>query len=374
MTKRNFNRILALGLTAIIGLSAVACRSTEDEVEETTAASTTTETTTEATTTTTTVEETTTTETTTEAELVDSPNAYPLTGIDAGFNVEETELPILAIMIDNHPDARPQYGVSQADIVIEQRVEGPYTRYLALFQSQEPSKIGPVRSSRFNFLQKLAGIDAIYFHVGGSEEALNYIANNNWVTNVDAMSASTRYLWRDSAGGKFAPHNVFTSYDAATTAITNYGYSLDSQAPELQFYANLSLPGYESSTANSISVTYDASNISEYEYDAGDGKYLRSKNGEQQVDEGNGQVVSPSNVIVQFVRHSKNGIYQVLDQIGTGNAYLFTAGQKVDITWSKPDLHSPTKFYYAGTEEEIVLNPGLTWIETIEGPSSVKFN
>ena len=61
---------------------------------------------------------------------------------------QEVEGRAVAVMINNHPAARPQSGLNKADIVYEVLAEGDVTRFLAIFQSEQPDNVGPVRSAR----------------------------------------------------------------------------------------------------------------------------------------------------------------------------------------------------------------------------------
>lgn len=362
-----FKRIITSALALVLSFSISSCHRNNETEESTTTekATTTTEETKENTTT-----KKTTTATTTEARL---PYAYPLTGVPTDVNVEEEELPVLAFMIDNHPAAQPHAGTSMADIVIEQKVEGQYSRLMIIMQSQKPDKIGPIRSSRYNFIERLAEFDAVYFHVGGSGEALNYIRNNSWIKDVDGMAASTRYLWRDNSEGHYIPHNVFTTYSRAKEAAVAYGYGTDAETPDLKFNYDLTEPEHGASAVNEFNIAYNNLNVSQYKYDQASGTYKRSKNGQKMMDSANGKQVAPTNVIAQFASSYIQDDYghRGINQIGTGGGYLFTAGKKVDITWKKDSLHDLTRFYYQDSGEEIVLNPGQTWIETVEGSGNV---
>jgi hypothetical protein len=71
---------------------------------------------------------------------------HPLTGFELGG--ETVSGPSIAIKIDNTDAGRPQVGISSADIVFEELVEGGVTRYLAIFHSDVPDEVGPVRSGR----------------------------------------------------------------------------------------------------------------------------------------------------------------------------------------------------------------------------------
>ncbi|MCA9966156.1 MAG: DUF3048 domain-containing protein, partial [Anaerolineales bacterium] len=73
----------------------------------------------------------------------------PFTGEYLDDNTNLLRRPI-AVKISNSPPewVRPQSGIGQADLVFEHVTEGPITRFTALFYSQTPEKIGPIRSAR----------------------------------------------------------------------------------------------------------------------------------------------------------------------------------------------------------------------------------
>ena len=81
----------------------------------------------------------------------------------------------LVIKVANDPAARPQSGMAQADLVLEIPVEGGITRYALVFQSQDPSMVGPVRSARQSDLNYLPALHAILAHVGASESVTQMV-------------------------------------------------------------------------------------------------------------------------------------------------------------------------------------------------------
>jgi len=82
---------------------------------------------------------------------------------------EKANLPPVAVMLDNHPSARPQAGIEKANLVYEAEVEGNYTRFMAIFASGDDIKqIGAVRSGRSYFVDWAQEINAVYAHCGGS--------------------------------------------------------------------------------------------------------------------------------------------------------------------------------------------------------------
>ena len=67
-----------------------------------------------------------------EEEEVTYDNVYPLTGEPTN---EEVDHRVISVMVNNHAKARPQSGLSQADVVYEVLAEGQITRFLALYHS-----------------------------------------------------------------------------------------------------------------------------------------------------------------------------------------------------------------------------------------------
>ena len=82
---------------------------------------------------------------------------------------------VVAVMIDDHPDARPQSGFNDASVVWQAPAEGGIPRYMLWFQDSVPPSVGPVRSARLYFLAWAAEWNAVYAHVGGSPQAMKLL-------------------------------------------------------------------------------------------------------------------------------------------------------------------------------------------------------
>nr|MCU0495649.1 DUF3048 domain-containing protein [Chloroflexaceae bacterium] len=142
-----------------------------------------------------------------------TPTAAPLTaerGITRGIVGQR----LVAVMIDNHPDARPQSGMNAAALVFEALAEGGVTRYMAVYEPKANasiSEIGPVRSARSYFVEWAKGLNAVYTHAGGSPEGLLLAETATEIANLDALrdGAEGLYFWRSTT--RFAPHNLYTS-------------------------------------------------------------------------------------------------------------------------------------------------------------------
>src|SRR5215472_18346441 len=113
---------------------------------------------------------------------------------------------VLAVKIDNIVNARPQTGLTRADIVYALPVEGGLSRYLAVFSSHYPHVIGPVRSAREDDLALLRQFGRPAFAYSGATAALlPYIHRTARIVNLYAGTASGYY--RDFS--RIAPYNLY---------------------------------------------------------------------------------------------------------------------------------------------------------------------
>ena len=129
----------------------------------------------------------------------------------------------IAAMIDNHPYARPESGLAQADIVYEALAEGGITRFLGLFFTQPAEKIGPIRSARHYFIYWADEYNAMYAHCGGYPEAYTAIAATG-IADMDDLKGSPGF-WRNS--DREAPHNLYTSTAALRAEADRRGLKQD---------------------------------------------------------------------------------------------------------------------------------------------------
>ena len=101
------------------------------------------------------------------------------------------------VMINNIKVATPQSGISKADIIFETLAEGGLTRLMAVYQDIENIGIvGSVRSARPYFIDIAMGLDAIFVHAGGSDDAYITIKDRD-VDNIDGVHGSGETFFRD---------------------------------------------------------------------------------------------------------------------------------------------------------------------------------
>lgn len=282
---------------------------------------------------------------------------------------EKLERRPVAIMFDNHPKARWQSGLSQAEIVYEFMVEGPYTRYMGIFLGMDPESIGPVRSARPYFISTLLEYDPIYVRVGGSVEAKKDIINFD-IADIDGLSCPNRVLWRNTKVNKLAPHNTYTSMAMIRNYQEEKGYRTKGDYRGFEFYeGDRDLDGFSS---NEISIDYHTNNNTLYKYDNEENLYYRYKDGQEHIDELDNSRIKAKNIIIQEAKTKvidSEGRLKI-DLIGQGKGKYMTNGKGIPISWSKKSRNSKT-YYYDELGKEIILNPGNTWIQVVDIDPSI---
>lgn len=286
---------------------------------------------------------------------------YPFTGLPANSNEDTLRRPI-AVMLDNHPKARYQAGLSQADLVYEFQVEGPYTRYMAIFQSQTPRAIGPIRSARPYFVETASDLGAIYTHFGGSPEGNQRIADLS-LNDIDGMNVSSSTIWRYNDTGKFAPHNAYTSHQSLQKESQHKDFPIMVQTPSKAFNFAPNFTDIQGSPARKIQLSFNQNNISQFHYQADSQNYQYIKDGTVQVDETDQKPITPTNIIIHQVDYqpiSPGGKTLTFQQKEQGTAQLFTAGSQQTIKWTN-EKGQPYQ-YFTEEDQPLQLNPGMTWI------------
>jgi len=296
----------------------------------------------------------------TQLPRVDPPKYHsPLTGMLVN-NDALTKRPVSGVMIENSPEARPQSGLSDAGVVFEAICEGGITRFLALYQSERPQLVGPIRSVRMYYIDWAAGFNASIAHVGGNIDALNEIRNGTH-RDLDQFSNGDSY-WRSN--DRWAPHNMYTSFDNIDAMNAAKGYTSSS------FTSFPRIDGAPSATptASIINVTISGPLFdSSYIYNPTTNNYARSQAGEPHTDS-TGVQITPSVVIAMYVNEytgaSEEGSEEYIATLSSGRAVIFQNGIATEATWSKSSQTSQIQFTDAAGMP-ISLIRGQTWVTAI---------
>jgi len=282
----------------------------------------------------------------------------PLSGVKVPDQAS-TQQVVTGVMIENSPDARPQSGLKNADVVFEAIAEGGITRFMALYQPSKPQLIGPVRSLRLYDIDWLAPFQAAIAHVGGSQQALSTI-RDGLHRDLDQFFNGGSY-WRVS--DRYAPHNVYTSFAKLDALNQRKGYSTSDLAP----WPRQDGAPAKTVTAKTIDVTISGPLYnSHYVYDPTTNTYARYQAGAPHLDREGGQI-TPTVVIVMDVNEQtvlQDGYREQITTTGSGNAHIFENGTVTTATWTKADAGSQIKFTDAAGKE-VALNRGQTWITAV---------
>ncbi|UOR10197.1 DUF3048 domain-containing protein [Halobacillus amylolyticus] len=291
-----------------------------------------------------------------EATETSDENVYPLTGEPADGLVDHR---ILSVMVNNHSDARPQTGLSKADIVYEVLAEGPITRFLALFHSEIPEVVGPVRSARPYYFKLASGYDALYVYHGAAA-FINEMVKDSGIDFADgALHDNDGKLFKRSTDRK-APHNSYLLTSGLDALLEKKGYDSSKEVEPLPFADK---PAFDGQSAQQVRVAYDELETVSYTYDPESGQYKRSSDGEPTIEKETNERVAVDNVFIVKTEH------QVVDDAGRreidlksgGEGYLVQQGQMIEVEWkNKGGRILPFK-----DGEAVSFVPGKTWVNIV---------
>lgn len=303
--------------------------------------------------------------TTTEAPTVTTTEPAPtniniLTG-EANLKEEAIGKRPFAIMVENHPDARPQWGLTTPDIVVEGLVEGGITRMMWLYSDvSDVEKIGPCRSARNNYIEVACAFDAIFAHFGGSSYAYNLINSDSSIDNLDYKNGAAKYD-RDYSRGVATEHTAYTTGEWITEGISKKGYRTDIKeeysSPFTFAKSKVTLSGGE---CNEVKTSFSYSYNHTFKYDSSDGLYYNYMNSNRMMD-ANGEQMAVKNVLILSCNVTIYGGKYAEWHLSSGTGYYITNGTYEEINWEKGDTHDMFKFTDKDGNE-IEFNTGKFWI------------
>jgi Protein of unknown function (DUF3048) N-terminal domain/Protein of unknown function (DUF3048) C-terminal domain len=262
---------------------------------------------------------------------------------------------VLAVKIDNIVTARPQTGLTHADIVYVLPVEGGLSRFLAIFSSDYPRVIGPVRSAREDDLQLLRQFGRPAFAYSGATPALlPYIHRTARVVNLYAGTASGYY--RDYS--RIAPYNLY-----AHTRQLLAQAARASKARDIGFRFGPPPPGGK--VTKSASVSYSSASF-RFTWSAAKGRWLVTMDGAPAVTTDGGRL-APATVVIQhttvrtsrFLEYGSRPPYA--ESVGSGTALVLRDGRAWTVHWSRPSADGGTTFTTA-SGQRMTFARGQVWV------------
>ncbi len=292
----------------------------------------------------------------------------PLTG--AQLPEGTTDLRPVAVMLDNSNAALPHSGVAAASVVYEMVTEGGIPRLMAVYPSAQamPEKVGPVRSTRDQFLQLLIPENMILIHIGSSIYAANMLNIAGYPT-VDGMYLGPIVCAFDEARGAVRDnsHCFYTGSGLAAAGIAHKEIPTSGTVNRL-----FSFLSYEKEPLTpdkqAINVEFSFSQIASvrFAYNAEAARYYKTEYGNPQMDELTGEQVSFTNL---FLLGCPVGLKQ--DGLCTdftftsGEGFYFTRGAFQPVRWEKGELGAPLRLFDADGKE-LHVNVGTSYVAFVD--------
>lgn len=303
-----------------------------------------------------------------------APVVWPLTGIKADDHAKVKRRP-LNVRLPNDPSGRPQVGLAKADIVFEMIVEGGVTRLSAIFHSQDPKAIGPIRSYRWSDLHITQMLKGALVASGATVEERDGVTASVRAGNMISVDAERDGRGYYRVNGRGGLNNLFIDPEVVRRSVNDAGGAGPVDVPPLAFFPSLEHDpmggGFKTATP-AATVTIPLRDPSTFTYDPGPRGYARSQTGARTIDPDGNVPINARNVIVihtdiwetsviEDIFGSKGLDYRMT---GDGKAEIFRGGLRVDGTWRRPGVLDMFGFFdQAG--ERILLDPGQTWFHFV---------
>lgn len=307
----------------------------------------------------------------------------------------------LAVMIENHKEARPQSGLSRADVVYEAVAEGGITRFMPVFYCGAATgniPFAPVRSARTYFLNWVLEYDALYNHVGGAGRCNDETVDDRakalcqigqfGIKDLDQFGIGFPNCYRNPDR---LDHPVATEhqmvcfsdklYEVAKergwTNLDDKEVSWDKNFEQWKFKDDEKKEnrGILSKIDFTFWKGYDDFAVT-WEYDKENNLFKRLTAEQVHSDLETEEQLSAKNVVILFAEET-GGVdehaHLLYENWGSGKALIFQDGKATGGTWKKPKKTSRTKFYDP-IGKEIQFVRGQIWIEMVPIGTEIKYN
>lgn len=278
----------------------------------------------------------------------------------------------VSIKVDNSPSGRPQAGLEKADLIVEEKVEGGVTRFIAIYQSQESELVGPIRSLRTTDRPVVSAFRGVFAFSDGVAFTLNRLKGAPVVTVTE----------RDDAAAFVHPkgrRRPFATFAATARLRREAGAEAQPPAAAFPFLAEgEAFAPSGAAPAAKASIDYGGSTSGSFEWDAATGTWLRSSNSRPHllVD---GERLAFSNVIIQKVPYRKVGYNDSSKHpveeavvVGQGEAIVLSGGKQAKVKWAKASPEAMTTFTDAtGAPVKLVAGPTMIALAPTSAPISI---
>ena len=290
----------------------------------------------------------------------------PLVGVAAltGEPANEiiTNRSILAVKIDNYRLARPQWGLDEADAIIEENVEG-VTRFIALFHTRLPDEVGPVRSARTGDIDLLAAMNRPVFAYSGANDGVTAWIESAAGSGILVDFTAQRRPCYSREPTRPGPHNLLLDPACAIDVATEAGPA----RPLWSMDSTWTVPdGVAAAPDGAFTVEMDGVRVG-WTWDSASDRYLRFQDEAEHLAV-SGDHISAHNVVEVFSRHvpsPADGRSPHPITVGAGPVVVHRDGQAIQGTWERATSYDSFSFLDSATGEPIPLDTGTTFIELV---------
>lgn len=273
--------------------------------------------------------------------------------------------PILAVKIDDTIAARPQIGLDRADVIYIEQVEGGLTRLAAIFSSEIPQLIGPIRSARITDIEVLAQYGTVVFAYSGAQSKFLPVIGAANLHDYGAQRQSPTIYTRDDT--RFAPTNMVLRADLLMEKVrADEKIVAESSSNEWRF-GDTPEGGVPISEAK---VLWPASTY-EFRWSVEDNRWTIFNNGVANLS-ASGVAHTPTTIVIQKVQivpsiygDKFGGVTPHSLTIGSGTGYVLRDGQSFQATWSRTDALSGTT-WSAMDGRALNFARGQVWVALVE--------
>jgi hypothetical protein len=281
-------------------------------------------------------------------------STWPLTGLPVTGDQEAAQQhPVMVLKMDNTYASAPQVGLSKADLVVEELVEGGMTRLAAFFYSTIPGDVGPVRSMRASDIGIVSPVGGAMVTSGAAPVTINRIRN----AGIPFFSEGDKGFYRESS--RSAPYNLFTNMAETATLVDKD--DLDRPDDYLPWGTEEDFP--KGQAARTLAASFSGGHTTNWTYR--NGTYVN-----ENTYAGAGDEFPADTVLVLRVQVGDAGYRDPAGNpvpetkfTGKGQALLFHGGRLVRGTWSKSALDAPLEL--STKAGELTVPAGHTWIELV---------
>jgi len=278
---------------------------------------------------------------------------------------EGTDGEILAVKIDDSISARPQIGIDRADVVYIEQVEGGLTRLAAIFSSEIPTLIGPIRSARISDIEILAQYGRVVFAYSGAQSKLLPVISAANLNDYGAQRQSPTIYTRDEL--RTSPTNMVLRADLLLEKVRSDGREIATSRSAGWNFGDLPIGG---TAITEATVSWPAATY-ELTWSKEESRWLIFNNGEPNMSAAGGQH-GPSTFLIQNVEivpseygDKFGGVTPLSKTVGSGSGFLLRDGKYFPATWSRPDELSGTT-WLALDGSELPFARGQIWIALTE--------